>query len=289
MTQIIPAVGMVGRWTLKPPIDTYLLREVVYTCRAVRSISNYLSNNENPFKDIYTPLGLSEATYNQDLEAGVSIVSLQSDNGVWVQIPVSYIVGYPDNNGVLYQSVMVGVGLRTMPKDMDLRSYVEKLTADTFDMLGVYPQVKVMPIDDVLMLDVDDSDNLIDERKNNIKYTQTMSMRIRILEEQNTALVSLLNRLRGCVELSCLYNNDLTGDMEPMDLYQFKVNVPMTAKDLFLYNTEGEEEEILFEDEDVITPPDLSTFRPVVPMSYKYMLLSENVYTDSRVTVGNTR
>lgn len=284
MPQLIPSIGMIGRWTLRPPLENYLLKDVVYTCRAIRSISSYIVNNENPHKLVYQVLGLSDAAYNDDFEENVYIASLQSDNGTWVNIPCTYIAKYPDNTGVLHQSVMVGIALKTMPKNIDLSAFINKVTAAAFDILGVTPETKVVPIDDVVMLDTDVSDSLALTRHNNIKYTQTDRTRIRKLEEHNTALVNLLKRMKDCAFLTCeLTKRD--DDITPPDLYQPDLKVAMTPKTMFLLenvhskdNANGKEPT-----GDNITPPDLWQFKVTLPLTAKELFLNDVVLSKDNI------
>lgn len=286
MEQLIPSIGMMGRWTLRPPLENYLLKDVVYTCKAIRSISSYVVNNENPQKLIYEVLGLSSAMYDADFIENIYIASLQSENGTWVNIPCTFIAKYPDNTGVLHQSVMVGIALKTMPKNIDLTAFVNKVTADAFDILGVVPETKIVPIDDVIMLDADVSDNLALTRRNNISFKYTDRTRIRALEEHNTALVNLLKRMKDCVFYTCqIQKRD--EDITPPDLYQFDIKIPMTAKSTFLYenvhskdNANGREP---VDTGDNITPPDLWQFKVNIQMTAKELFLGDVILSKDNI------
>jgi hypothetical protein len=291
MEQLIPSIGMIGRWTLRPPLENYLLKDVVYTCRAIRSISNYVVNNENPNKIVYDVLGLSDAIYNADFLENVYIASLQSENGTWVHIPCTYIAKYPDNTGVLHQSLMVGIALKTMPKNIDLSAFISKITSAAFDILGVVPETKVVPIDDVIMLDTNISDNLASTRRNHISYTYTDRTRIRVLEEQNTALVKLLQKMKDCAFITCILNKP-DENITPPDLYPFDVSIPMTAKSTFLYenvhsrdNANGREPEVppVVDTTDNITPPDLWQFKVTIPLTAKELFLNDVILSKDNI------
>lgn len=139
---IIPTVGMRGAYVLSPPIDQLVLTGEEYTCQAVRKLSDYIANNEDPQADIYEMYGLSEIDFKKDMVEDMLIASLQSDSGHWLYVPVRYLQSFPSGNGVKYRTVMVGVNIGPQPVDKDLTYLTKEIEDLTIRMLGVKPVIK---------------------------------------------------------------------------------------------------------------------------------------------------
>ena len=151
MTSIVlPTIGSSGWYQLRAPLDTLMIDGARYTCKAIRSISEYLANNEDPATDVY---GLIPDEYATDLAADVQIVSLQADNGHWVYVPARYITTYPNTNGVPYRSVMIGISLPSLPADRDLSFLTSDLGDLVTDALGVIPVIKLVETSRVTLVD----------------------------------------------------------------------------------------------------------------------------------------
>lgn len=154
---ILPTIGSSGYFELRAPLDTLIVKNERYTCQAIRKISDYLANNEDPKELIYTPNSI-DADYDIDIKQDVLIVSLQSDNGHWLYIPAKYIIKYPITNGIPYRSIMIGVSLPSMPVARDL-SFLETDIANLVtDSLGVTAVIKQVETSRVVLVPVDKHD-----------------------------------------------------------------------------------------------------------------------------------
>ena len=142
---IVPNIGASGVYELAAPLDTLILPGQNYTCKAIRKLSDYLSNNEDPKTDIYDKYGLVDPIYSDHVKLDIEIISLQSELGHWLYIPSTHILKYPDANGVLYRSVMIGVSLPSIPVDKDLsflHTDISNLVADTIGVSSVIKTVE---------------------------------------------------------------------------------------------------------------------------------------------------
>lgn len=164
MTDIpLPTVGASGYYELRSPLNTLVTLGERYTCQAIRRLSDYLANNEDAKTDIYVKVGI-EASYDQDLNDNVYIVSLQSDKGHWLYVPASYIVSYPLTNGIPYRALMIGVSLPSIPADRDL-SFLETDIANLVsDVLGVVPIMRQVETSRVVLVTKTKHDLLQAER-----------------------------------------------------------------------------------------------------------------------------
>lgn len=153
MEGIIPTVGSSGYFVLAAPFDTLILTGERYTCKAVRKLSDYLTNNETPLADIYTANGVAESVYNDHVASDVSIVSLQASTGHWVYVPSAYITQLPIVNGIPYRSLMLGISLPPMPADKDLSHLETAIKNLVLDTIGVNAGTKFVETSKVLLVD----------------------------------------------------------------------------------------------------------------------------------------
>lgn len=138
----IPEVGLRGVFTLKPPFDKLMLPNTVYTVRSIRQISDYLASNEDVLTMVYTDNGLTIGNYNSDFESNVSLISLQSDTGDFVIVPVTYVLNPPTVDGVTYFNYMIGVGLGAIPTELDLEPLKTEISQLVYEFYGITPVVR---------------------------------------------------------------------------------------------------------------------------------------------------
>lgn len=150
---ILPTVGSSGYFELRAPFNNKILPNERFTCQAVRKLSDYLANNEDPKADIYDDVGIPEAEYDQDVQDDAYIVSLQGETGQWVYVPARYVVKYPIVNGVPYRTTMIGVSLPPLPADRDLSFLTTDIANLVTDTLGVNPKIDVMETSMVILVD----------------------------------------------------------------------------------------------------------------------------------------
>lgn len=141
---LIPPIGASGLYKLIAPYNTMINTNISYTCMAVRKLSDIIAMGKDPFKTYYEPYGLTDTQYQNDLNSGVCIVSLQSNSGVWGYVPSSFIESYPQVNGVSYTSLALMVHLGALPDSLNL-SYLTNTVKDIVtSVLGVQPEVQTV-------------------------------------------------------------------------------------------------------------------------------------------------
>jgi len=142
MNNIVPHIGASGFYDLLPPFNNLINPEEQYTCKAVRTISDYISNNEDIKSTIYDANGIPPTEYQQQVVNDIEIISLQSDLGHWIYVPVVYIAKLPDPNGVIYRTGVIGVSLPLLPADLDLTHIHTAIKDLIVSRLGVIPAIK---------------------------------------------------------------------------------------------------------------------------------------------------
>ncbi len=161
---ILPVIGSSGYFELRQPLDTLIVANERYTCKAIRRLSDYLANNEVPKDDIYTANGLSDSDYSDDIAVDMDIVSLQADNGHWLYIPARFIAKYPIANGIPYRTVMIGISLPSLPVSRDLSNIKTDIENIITDTLGVIPVIKTVETSRVVLVSKEVHDTTNTER-----------------------------------------------------------------------------------------------------------------------------
>ena len=159
-SRILPVIGSSGTYELLPPFDTVILPEEIYTCKAIRNISEYVSYNQDPKKLVYDYYGLSENDYENDIQEDMEIVSLQNNKGVWLYVPARYILKYPEVDGIPYHqlSMVCKIPAIAVSRDIShLKTDVINLIKDT---LGVEAAVEIVEVSRTIAVTKQVSDNL---------------------------------------------------------------------------------------------------------------------------------
>jgi len=161
---VLPTIGSSGSYKLLAPFDTIITEGERYTCQGIRSLNDYLANNEDPYKDIYVKYRIPDADYELDLQNNMHIVSLQSDIGHWLYVPARYISTYPMVNGIPYRSYVLTASLPSFPVDRDLSFLQTEVRNLCMDTLGVVPTVKFVESSRVVLVSSGKHDTLTTAR-----------------------------------------------------------------------------------------------------------------------------
>lgn len=175
LQQYLPDIGATGNYYLKAPYDTLVKAGVSYTCKAIRKLSSFIAEGQDPFSFYYESVGLDETTFQADVDAGVSIVSLQTDGGEWLHIPSNYITRFPNMNGIVYRAMMLGVSLGAIPDTMNLEALKTSVNNLVYDTLGITPVIKEVVISVPSIVSKTDHDLIEQARiaKTKIKMSDT--------------------------------------------------------------------------------------------------------------------
>ena len=149
----IPYIGESGVYVLKPPFNTKTGAKERYTCQSVRTITDMLASNEDAYKDIYEPAGLTQDEYEEDQKQNIPVISLQGAVGQWVSVPARYIEKCPDQNGVKYRAVSINIALPPFKESTDFTAAITSLKNTITDSLGVDCKIKVVTTTKTVQID----------------------------------------------------------------------------------------------------------------------------------------
>jgi len=197
---ILPVIGSSGFYDLAAPFDVEVIDKIEYTCKAIRRISDYLANNEDPKASIYDVYGIDEAVYEEDLSKDNYIVSLQSRKGHWLYVPSRYILSYPSVNGIPYRSVMLGVSLPPLPVSQDLTAVLSDIKDLVENSLGVSVAVRQVETSMNVLVDYNVHEVTQQERNIHIEGRSTLYARNVALREENDLLIQKVASLENYIK-----------------------------------------------------------------------------------------
>lgn len=183
MSSILPAIGSSGFWKLKAPFDNTLNSSVAYSCRAITLLSQAVSDGVEVFEDIYVPLNISQAVYDEHVAAGISLVTLSSTVGEIAIIPSPYIDGWPSNDVVPYVVMAAVVVLGAIPNTLDPTYLTPILQNAVKAALGNTPDVEYVTVSDVTNKLYSDHEAMENARQANIEDDNSDYVRRLIAEE----------------------------------------------------------------------------------------------------------
>jgi hypothetical protein len=191
----LPSIDTAGSFKLKTPFDKLITPNTVYTCRSIRSINDYLALGEQVFEKFYEPLDVDVELYQDDLKNNVKIVSLQAGTGEWVYVPASFIEEAPNNNGVKYVPIVLGVSLGAIPDTFNLESIIAQFKELTLNTLGIESEVKAVVVNHPAYLDHDEHERLEAVRKNKITSETSDKLLIEMQRKEISFLTAKIAEL----------------------------------------------------------------------------------------------
>lgn len=148
MAHLIPSIGVRGLYTLLTPFQVKLLANTPYNCIGIRKLEDIVAAGGDPKALYYTANDQSDAKYDEDLALGACIVTLRAFEGPPVYVPSTFITSMPDQGGVPYTTLVLGVSLSAIPDSLDLtylKSQVVDLVRDTIGVTSEVREVAVSP------------------------------------------------------------------------------------------------------------------------------------------------
>jgi len=192
MYKIIPVIGSRGSYVFRPPFDQLTVSGVEYTCQAIRRISEYVANNEDPKKSIYDNYGLPERDYDEDIAEDAYIVCLQSMKGHWVFVPYRYIETFPTGDGIAYAARMLVFSLPSIPVKLDLADLIDEIKERITGSVGVDTVAKEVQTSQPVLVTVSRDEETTLQRDLRKSGMGLLQHNVKLLQEND----SLRNRLK---------------------------------------------------------------------------------------------
>lgn len=177
-------IGDAGVYTLADPYSTLVTPKVIYTVRSIRTIGDILASGELAYDKYYKVMKVSEAVYAKDAAANISIIGLQAGTGEWIYVPETFIKQAPLTNGVLYSSIVLGVGLGAVPDELNLEALTKAMQDIVQAHLGITPKVRATLVSQPAFIPRTQHESLEKARKAKIKATESDYSKVQQLQTQ---------------------------------------------------------------------------------------------------------
>jgi hypothetical protein len=93
---MLPVIGSKGLWSITAPFNGGVNTSLFYECTGIQRLSVIASNGDDPYELYYQPHGLTVSDADTAISNGVYLVTLQSDDGIELNIPSDYLADTPD-------------------------------------------------------------------------------------------------------------------------------------------------------------------------------------------------
>lgn len=148
-----PTLGLRGVYKLRQPFSN-TITEAIYTCTGINKLSLLVASGVDVFGLYYTPFGLTENDYDEDLEQDKSLITITSEGGSIAHFPVGYLESYPEMNGEVYQRYILQVGLPPTPRDFNFDLLLTSIQTLVQNHLGIDESiVSVVENSDAMLID----------------------------------------------------------------------------------------------------------------------------------------
>lgn len=159
----IPTIGTSGNYKLSEPFDAFISSSESYTLKSVRKISECLSLGEDILGNIYAANNIADK-YESDAKEDIEILSLQSDKGNWVRVPVTYLKCYPTVNGIPFRTVSLVIPIQPLPTDTDFGLIKQRLSDVIKAEFGFPVNVRIVETSKTVLVSETTADSVNIER-----------------------------------------------------------------------------------------------------------------------------
>lgn len=201
MTQyILPNVGASGVIKLKDPFSGLCAANTPYVVTGVQTLQDVVASGQDPFALYYSPFGLDQSTYTDDVNNNVCILSLTASDGEVVRVPNSYLISLPIAMGVPYATMLVAVNLGALPQDLSLAYFMSQVAELAQNILGVSTaDVRAMRASALTYLTVEDATTIETARQVVMDSVTTEMARRMAAETSLNALQQKYNDLEAFI------------------------------------------------------------------------------------------
>jgi hypothetical protein len=167
-SELLPAIGISGDWSLKTPYDKLYIANLSYACRAINKISAMVATGVDVLNSYYVANGLTQADYDADVAADLSMITLASSNGQLIICPSTYLSGWPSADAVPFVVMGMIINLGAIPNKLDPTFLTSKVEPVIKAALGLDPVIQYATLSETANKTFDDYTAWENARQSNI-------------------------------------------------------------------------------------------------------------------------
>jgi hypothetical protein len=141
MARVTPPIGAKGLFKVRSPY--VVSAAAIYWVGAVRTYEELIAAKIDPLTQVYTPVGMGQADYNQDIIEGAQVITLLSHVRPPLHIPDTYILEYPNMSLVPHSWIVCTVSCGILPDTYDLTRMQQTVAIAVAEYTGVQAQVTI--------------------------------------------------------------------------------------------------------------------------------------------------
>lgn len=186
MSRFTPKIDTVGKFSVRLP--WVLNPQMVYRVLAVKTLDDLAKLGTDALETIYKPMGLIDGqdgfSWANESANNPCIISLLDPTGVVFYIPDTFILSYPDQSGVPYNYIVLGLDLGALPDSDDLASLKHDLADYAKSIIGTEVLVTEHRIPSTTTPTQTQHQAFLAARQLNITQVDTLTEQIEILKQQ---------------------------------------------------------------------------------------------------------
>jgi hypothetical protein len=195
MNGIYPEVGTVGVIKVSVPYQSHVSDRVMWECTKVQSLEGLLAEGYAPFEDYYEPYGIDGDVYKEDVALNAKIVTFRSSDGHIVSLPNRFIETLPNPDGVIYQSIAIGVLLSIVPEGFETTTLEKEIAQLCMKRYGIAATTQMVITGADVLLTHDQHKAIVGARKVDAAETKTYLLQLEELKVRYDELRLYADRL----------------------------------------------------------------------------------------------
>lgn len=202
MVFLTPPIGTRGIYRLRSPFLAD--PSTSYTCSAIRTFREMISQGDDPYAIAYEPAGLSEERYRTDSESGALMITLLAEGKHSIYVPNAYIEVYPNMGVIPHHWVVATISCGMLPETYDVTRIKEAIATAVSDYTGVEAVVEMAVMSTSDAITEEQYVQNLAAREAAIKYRSTdyadkLALEGRLAQalEQNEQLIQMVELLQA--------------------------------------------------------------------------------------------
>lgn len=200
MSLVHPEIGSRGTIEVAQPYEAIFSPRVIYECISVESLAGLLNAGLFPYDLFYQPFGISIEIYKEDIEINSPIIGFKTSDGRVFKIPSRFIKTLPQADGVVYQSLSLGVALSIVEEGADIDPLVEEIKQLIMDRIGVSCAIQAVVTGPNILLDHNQHRAVRLSRKDSAVNKPTYLLQYREIKTKHDSLKAYADRLEKTLE-----------------------------------------------------------------------------------------
>lgn len=165
----IPPVNVIGNWVLRAPY--YVDPSDIWRCDSLEGMDTLEDNGVDPYMAFYAPKGVSREQFTRDNIHGMKICTLVNEYGDFYEVPTTYIITYPKDTSVGYDTLVLSVNFGPLPATLNLDYLISQITQQCTKEIGVPVKVNMHKIPNAGLVKLEDAKTMEKDRLETISNT----------------------------------------------------------------------------------------------------------------------